>query len=302
MSDNRMICVNGHYYDGSKYDVCPHCADGMGRVEPSAFSTTTGKEKEAEETNPKKGIKLGGLFKKKSEEVIKEEPKPITETVEKKMAQPVTEDRNHNLTKGLQSVPQMMQSEGDTNNKTMGLSDNIVKEASSANVYPAPVVEKTLVETITSQPVATEQKLSTAFEQAIAPQSQEIDKSKTMSFFTTAGNTEPPVGYLICIAGEDYGTGFALKTGNNAIGRSQSMDVVIMDPKVSREKQAFVMYEPISRKFFIKPGEGSGLCYINDQIVLMPMEIHQFDKLKIGDTQLMLITVCCEQFSWDECQ
>lgn len=301
MSDNRMICVNGHYYDGSKYDVCPHCADGMGRVEPSAFSTTTGKVKDVEETSPKKGIKLGGLFKKKVEEVIKEEPKPIMEAAEKSVIQPVTEDRNHNLTRGLQSVPQMMQSD-DTNNKTMVLSDNIGKESASINVYPEKVVEKTPVETIAPQPIATEQKLSTAFEQAIAPQSKEVDKSKTMSFFSTAGNTEPPVGYLICISGEDYGTGFALKTGNNTIGRGQSMDVVIMDPKVSREKQAFVTYEPISRKFFVKPGEGSGLCYVNDQIILTPIEIHQFDKLKIGDTQLMLITVCCEQFSWDECQ
>ena len=78
------------------------------------------------------------------------------------------------------------------------------------------------------------------------------------------------------------------------------MDVVIRDPKVSREKQAFVLYDPKSRKFYVRPGEGSGLCYLNDELVMSSVEMHQFDRLILGDTELMLIAVCCEQFSWDD--
>ena len=80
------------------------------------------------------------------------------------------------------------------------------------------------------------------------------------------------------------------------------MDVVIKDPKVSREKQAFVMYEPKNRQFFLKPGEGSGLCYLNGDVVLAPIEIHAYDKIGVGDTELMLIVVCCEKFGWEDCK
>ena len=321
MSDNRMICVNGHYYDGSKYEKCPHCAEGMARVEPSVFSTTSTKSKETEDAGHKKGIKIGGLFKKKTEEVNTEVPKsaPIKESVEVMPVQQRVEDANHNLTRGLQSVPYTTAKEEPVD-RTMLLSNepdivhtnvtepkrDVTGTVPSQPTTSQPVMAQSAmvqsVQPVMAQPMVPQQNLSAAFAEAITPQNKEIDKNKTMSFFSTAGNTEPPVGYLICTAGEDFGTGFLLKSGNNTIGRGQSMDVIIMDPKVSREKQAFVMYDPVSRKFFLKPGEGSGLCYINGQVVLMPMELKPFEKLKVGDTELMLIAVCCEQFSWDDCK
>ena len=129
---------------------------------------------------------------------------------------------------------------------------------------------------------------------------KDLDDMKTVGYYSTGKATEPPVGYLICTKGDDYGTGFLLKSGNNTIGRSASMDVVVMDMKVSREKQAFVMYEPHKREFYVKPGEGSGLCYFNGDVVLGPMKMNAYDKIGVGDTELMLIPVCTQEFSWDD--
>ncbi len=121
---------------------------------------------------------------------------------------------------------------------------------------------------------------------------------RTIGYFSTSGGTDPPVGYLICVEGDDYGIGFPLKSGNNSLGRASSMDVVIMDAQVSREKQTFVMYEPHRREFFVRPGDGSGLCYLNDELVMGPKKMEAYDRLQLGNTKLMLIPVCGEKFSW----
>ena len=151
------------------------------------------------------------------------------------------------------------------------------------------------------KPIPQPSVLSSAFSKVSEPpKTVPSDDGKTIGFFSTGHATEPPVGYLMCIAGEDFGTGFPLKSGNNTIGRSQSMDVVVMDTKVSREKQAYIMYEPYKREFYIKPGESSGLCYFNEEVVLAPMKMKAYDVIMLGDTKLMLFPICSAQFSWDD--
>lgn len=126
------------------------------------------------------------------------------------------------------------------------------------------------------------------------------DEGKTIGFFGNLQKQEPPVGYLICVKGEDYGNGFLIKSGHNNIGRSQTMDIVIMDPKVSRERQAVLTFDPMNRDFYISPGEASGLCYVNGTILLNPVKICAYDRIRMGDSELMLIPVCGEKFGWDE--
>lgn len=246
---NRVICVKGHFYDGDKYEACPHCAAGAEAIRQDPFSV---RHSEMEEEKPKRD--KHGLFHRKDKK-----PKE-----EKDFA-------------------------GNVQEKTVLLEEeeNQAKEASGQREEQKQY----------RQPESS-QSLSAAFA-ASARTSEASDEGKTVGYFSK-GKIEPPTGYLICVAGEDYGMGFPLKTGNNSIGRSVSMDVVIMDEKVSREKQAFVMYEPRKREFYMKPGEGTGLCYLNGELVLEPMKMKAFDVILLGDTKLMLVPVCCEQFSWDE--
>ncbi len=157
------------------------------------------------------------------------------------------------------------------------------------------LAEKSVIQESEKQETSLQQEIM----QAKEPR-QNLDDQKTVGYFSGSQSTEPPVGYLICIAGDDFGKGFSLKSGSNAIGRSQSMDVVISDVKVSREKQAFVIYEPHKRVFYLKPGDSSGLCYYNGDVVFETVKLQAYDKLEIGNTKLMLIPVCSQEFSWDE--
>lgn len=319
MSANRMICANGHYYDGSRYTECPHCAEGLPRVEPSVFVITNNSNKESDRGEQKKTERRGFFSRRKKEP--QEKPLPEMQRISKESTATEEVQRNtddHDMTRGLQTMSQDVEAVrgsfpvkvqggitrgGETASgqaATPGQTEQPIMQGVMSNSVAQPVYVGQSAQTMPVQPAQQSQNLSVAFAQATAPQKQTIDKDKTVSFFSTGGKSEPPVGYLICIAGEDFGCGFSLKSGNNAIGRGQAMDVVIRDPKVSREKQAFVMYEPKSRKFFVRPGEGSGLCYLNGELVMSAVEIHQFDKLGLGDTELMLIVVCCEQFSWED--
>lgn len=290
MSDNRVICANGHYYDGNKYTKCPHCAEGLARIEPSVYSTTETKDLTGvKDKDSSKTGKMFSFFKKKGEEHEEKSSFTQDKSARGEVREEKFEDNDreleragHSLTKGLQEVPQ--REEADEQQPI----SNRQNDKASMNSMPITFEQD-------SKP-----SLSTAFEEAIAPRSQNIDKSKTMGYYSTCGKTEPPVGYLICTSGDDFGFGFQLKSGQNTLGRALDMDVVIRDPKVSREKQAFVLYDPKSRKFYVRPGEGSGLCYLNDELVMSSVEMHQFDRLILGDTELMLIAVCCEQFSWDD--
>lgn len=279
---NRVICVKGHFYDGDKYDSCPHCAAGVAAVTQSAFAVKYG------------GDTGGGKSEKGSEK--KEEGKSKKEKkglFGRKNAQAVRQETG----KAEDDETLLLH---DTKSGQPVVSQPIVSQpvVSQPAINQPPVSQPTVSPSYSAQ-VADKQSLGDAFA-AAARKSEARDEGKTVGYFSTEANRNPPVGYLICIAGEDFGMGFPLKSGSNAMGRSASMDIVVMDEKVSREKQAFVIYEPLKREFYIKPGEGSALCYLNGDVVLGVMKLKQHDVVMLGGTKLMLIQVCSEAFSWDD--
>lgn len=278
---NRVICIKGHFYDGDKYETCPHCASGAEAIRHDPFSVRHS-EPEEEKINGRKNERKarrekGGFFYRggKKEEAFKSEVKPIE-------SKP-----NEGSARGTVLLQEDAEAEMPQQKFEQKLEQAPEQKASFAAIGQGAIEQE-----------GVSQSLRAAFA-ASAQTGEAGDEGKTVGYFS-AGKTDPPVGYLICTAGEDYGIGFPLKTGNNSIGRSVSMDVVIMDEKVSREKQAFVMYEPIKREFYMKPGEGTGLCYLNGELVLGPVKMKAFDLIMLGDTKLMLIPVCCEKFSWEE--
>lgn len=138
---------------------------------------------------------------------------------------------------------------------------------------------------------------------AAAPTSavRDDENDKTVSYYGGSLGIEPVVGWLVCVEGEMLGKAFELKNGKNFIGRSQNMDIVLEgDPNVSRERHAIVTYEPRGRVFIAQPGESRELFYMNEQVVLMNMEMHNRDILSIGRTKLMFVPLCGSDFAWDD--
>lgn len=129
----------------------------------------------------------------------------------------------------------------------------------------------------------------------------EEDNDKTISYYGESMGTDPVVGWLVCVEGSMLGKAFELKNGKNFIGRSREMDIVLEgDMNVSRGRHAIVTYEPRGRVFIAQPGESRELFYMNDQVVLTNMEMHDRDVLLIGKTKLMFVPFCGPEFSWDD--
>ena len=109
----------------------------------------------------------------------------------------------------------------------------------------------------------------------------------------------PVVGWLVCTDGVNKGTDYRLHQGRNFIGRSPEMDVCILgDNTVSRSSHAIVVYDPRSNVYLAQPGSSKELFYVNDKLVLNPIELKAMDLLNIGDTKLMFVPLCGEQFHW----
>jgi predicted RNA-binding Zn-ribbon protein involved in translation (DUF1610 family) len=123
---------------------------------------------------------------------------------------------------------------------------------------------------------------------------------KTVGFYNLQ-DTEPTVGWLVCVRGAYVGQSFVLKTGRNNIGRALDMDIALAkETGVSRNKHAVVTYEPLKKEFFIQPGDGNGLTYVNDELLMTFAPLKAYDKITMGSSEYIFVAFCNEQFTWDD--
>lgn len=57
-------------------------------------------------------------------------------------------------------------------------------------------------------------------------------------------------------------------------------------------------HDPRSNVYLAQPGSSKELFYVNDKLVLNPIELKAMDQLSIGDTKLMFVPLCSEKFHW----
>lgn len=137
--------------------------------------------------------------------------------------------------------------------------------------------------------------IPSSFEEA-----SDTDADKTISFgFFGVTAIQPITGWLICMNGTEKGKDYRLHTGKNFVGRSTSMDVMLVDDKtISREKHCSIIYEPKENIFYIS-AEGGNLTYLNEKLIDAPMKLKEDDIVTIGNTQLLFIPFCKEGRIWE---
>lgn len=127
-------------------------------------------------------------------------------------------------------------------------------------------------------------------------------ETKTVAKIWSAVKEDPVTGWLVCVEGKDnFGKSFKLGTGGNFVGRGANMDVKILgDDSISRNKHCIILYEPKNNMFIIEPGESRQLTYLNDKVVLSPVELKSNDIIQLGETKLMFIPCCTDKFKWED--
>lgn len=110
----------------------------------------------------------------------------------------------------------------------------------------------------------------------------------------------PVVGWLVCTGGPSRGRDYRLHVARNFIGREKSMDVCVEgDQEVSRERHAEVIFEPQAKTFWLKPGDSSGLVYLNGTVQFSPVQLKARDVISLGQTKLMLVPLVGLDFDWN---
>lgn len=110
----------------------------------------------------------------------------------------------------------------------------------------------------------------------------------------------PVVGWLVVRKGPGLGRFCPVFYGQNPIGRAadQRIRLDFGDQRISRQGHAFLIYDDITRKFYIRDGGKSNLVRHNGELVMTPTELQDRDELTIGETVLIFIALCGPEFDW----
>lgn len=126
------------------------------------------------------------------------------------------------------------------------------------------------------------------------------DDEKTRGIPLTSTGNKPVVGWLVCISGPHEGQSFNLYSGGNFIGRDSKMAVCISkDLSVSRQKHLNISFEPKSCAFWVTMGDTEKLSYLNGDVILERKMLSAYDRISLGETELMFIPFCSDKFAWE---
>ena len=316
---NVIKCSNGHFFDGDSYQSCPHCGAPAGFV-----ATEPPKEKKK------------GLFGRKNKESVAPGQVQQGYVPNGGFNQPV---QNYNAAMGsfgdgnspTADMPVDHFPKAQPQQKKEVTLDfwqtTLSSNPESENNQPAvsePQPEQPVRQETVGEPVLlnTQDSLPTPSESA--PKGSLIEKvrnasaaseGKTMSYFSAVTGEaqsssnqdkknapiDPVVGWLVCIQGPHFGDSFIIVAGMNSIGRNSDNRIVLdRDPSVSREKHALITYEPKHRHFYVKPGDSSGLTYINEEYITETKQIKEKDVIELGSSKFIFIPLCGEDFTWED--
>lgn len=111
---------------------------------------------------------------------------------------------------------------------------------------------------------------------------------------------DPAVGWLVIVDGPGRGNHCAVYYGQNSIGRGpdQRVRLGFGDTRIARDSHAFLIYDDVSRKFYLRDNGKANLVRLNGAPVMTPMELKDRDRIQIGETVMLFVQLCGEGFDW----
>lgn len=127
----------------------------------------------------------------------------------------------------------------------------------------------------------------------------EQDDDKTTASWEDKMAVDPVVGWLVCYDGYEKGKDYKIKAEKNFIGRESEMDICITgDSAISRKNHATLAYNPKTREYYLSPGEGNGLVYVQGNAVYAPVKIESHDNIEMGASKFIFVALCGDSFDW----
>ena len=303
-------CANGHFFDGDKYATCPHCGAGPATTveitsrtqdKKSGSSKKTNNDVEIKSVTEKTRGKTFGVFRKRH---TVEQPHQETEesAIQHDLRASDTPDSlyKESINTSLDSQPEVRSEEhAKTEEDVEDVVEVISVGGAKADEATTPHNESK-EETTPSDEGSKKRSLQDEIKSVAANSG-----GKTTGIFFSGSQSnvehEPVVGWLVCVRGKHFGESFNISEGRNSIGRNETNKIVLAkDDSVSRVKHLWITYEPKKREFFVQPGEGSGLSYLNDDNIMESKKVAPYDKLELGKGLYILVPLCGDNFTWED--
>ncbi|MDR1588915.1 MAG: FHA domain-containing protein [Oscillospiraceae bacterium] len=275
-------CTNNHFYDADKYDTCPHCG-AQSRPPKVQTGQPVWRNTEDRETE-----RLSGSALWDSVDLPAPAPQIPAPAAHTPAPVPAPTPAPPAVTV---YTPAPAYADAPPERTPPARPDTPPPEPPPAPVHAGASPEAPH----TPPPPPLHRAVSEAAPYELPPQAEQ----KTVAFYGLS-ESEPVVGWLVCVKGEYRGQSFNLKSGQNFIGRAVNMDVWLeKEISVSRNKHTVIVFEPKSGMFFVQPGESGGLTYLDGVLVLTPVQMNAYSKISVGGCELIFIPFCGEHFSWE---
>lgn len=315
---NVVKCENSHFFDSDTYQACPVCGGlPANEVQQAGLS---GKEKKKgglfskfKKDHPAKNeVQAGIPLQKTTPAAVTEQsvnsaqsapqpsaPAPVMDACEDAVTVPMAAVAD--ACEDAATVPMAVVTDACEDTETVAMSPvaDAPAEPKPAPAEPAP---SSLSDAIKQASANSEGKTASYFSAVTSGSPASSESTAVSGSVQTARpvNSEPVVGWLVCIEGAHIGTSFCIAAGKNSIGRSAANNIILgSDNAVSRDKHAILVYEPKKRNFYIQPGDSSGLTYLNDEYITESKKLTDRDIIEVGNSKLLFIPLCDEKFSWE---
>lgn len=320
-------CESNHFFDADKYSVCPQCGAGIrdasdssaNSVARNSFSSSDASEKS--HTDKTFGVFKKSSFKsKKNNDSVKSKPSGGSDNYAK------LKEFSNNSQQKVEAVNRPSLNPNSLLFGTMGMETgtDVEKAHDPEPEYVQDSFQPSLKsDSVESKSIQEEGNNNTQSEDSLLDEIKKISSDndgKTVGFFSSGKHSdpnnsddsgsgkdnnalsdEPVVGWLVCIGGPNIGQSFNIYAGRNSLGRSNNNKIVVgKDRSISREKHAWIIFEPKNGEFFALPGESSGLTYVNDQNIMQATKLEKWSVIEVGNTRLIFVPLCDGEFSWEK--
>lgn len=112
---------------------------------------------------------------------------------------------------------------------------------------------------------------------------------------------DPVVGWLVIVAGGGKGSSLPIMAGVNSIGRGRNNRMVLNfnDNGISNHNHCCIIYDSKTHDYFLKHEDGKSLSYLDGNAILTVEKLTNYNKIQLGNTNLLFIALCGELFQWE---
>lgn len=109
------------------------------------------------------------------------------------------------------------------------------------------------------------------------------------------------VGWIVCIKGNMLGESFPIREGENRIGRSTAMDIILLyENSVSREDHASIQYDSDNRTFTLCINNQECYVAVNEKEISQNTLLSNRDQITLGACVFVFVSFCDKTFGWNE--